>query len=100
MYICISVMIESVNFSIMQLIMSLHTYTAFLFWAKHLGFLKMSILEYSVMLLISFYMSACYKFYNFKYITSEICNIFWVPIRTNLSDVYGAENYLYRFLTF
>ena len=96
MYICISVMIESVNFSIMQLIMLLHTNTALLFWAN-LGFLKMSILEYCVMLLVSFYMSLFFKFLNFKGITPEICNIFWVPIRTNLSGVYGMEYYLYRF---
>ena len=83
MYICISVMIESVNFSIMQLIMLLHINTAFLFWAN-LGFLKMSILEYCVMLLVSFYMSAFFKFLNCKDITFEICNILWVPIRTNL----------------
>ena len=85
MYICISVMIESVNCSIMQLKMLLHTRinTDFLFWAN-LGFLKMSILEYCVMLLVSFYMSAFFKFLNFKYITLEICNILWVPIRTNL----------------
>ena len=70
-------MIESVNCSIMQLIMLLHTRinTAFLFWAN-LGFLKMSILEYCVMLLVSFYMSAFFKFLNFKDITLEICNIF------------------------
>ena len=98
MYICISVMIESVNYSIMQLIMLLHTRinNAFLFWAN-IGFLKMSILEYCVMLLVSFYMSTFFKFLNFKYIPPEICNILWVPIRTNLSDVYGVENYLYRF---
>ena len=95
---CISVMIESVNCSIMQLIMLLHTRinTAFLFWAN-LGFLKMSILEYCVMLLVSFFMSVFFKFLDFKQITPEICNILWVPIRTNLSDVYGVENYLYRF---
>ena len=82
----------------MQLLMLLHTRinTVFLFWAN-VGFLKMSILEYCVMLLVSFYMSAFFKFLNFKYITHEICNILWVPIRTNLSDVYGLENYLYRF---
>ena len=98
MYICISVMIESVNCSIMQLIMLLHTRinTAFLFWAN-VGFLKMSILEYCVMLLVSFYMSAVFKFLNFKDITSGICNILWVPISINLLDVYGVENYLYRF---
>ena len=98
LYICISVMIESVNCSIMQLIMLLRTLinTDFLFWAN-LGFLKMSSLEYCVMLPVSFYMSAFFKFLNFKYITSEICNILWVPIRTNLSGVYGVENYLYRF---
>ena len=92
-------MIKSVNFSIMQLIMLLHTNFAFLFWAN-LGFLKMSILEYCVMLLVSFYMSAFFKFRNFKDITSEIFNILWVPIRTNISDVYGVENYLYRFFIF
>ena len=98
MYICISVMIESVICSIMQLIMLLHTRinTDFLFWAN-LGFLKMSILEYSVMLFVSFCMSAFFTFLNFNYITPEICNILWVPIRANLSDVYGVENYLYRF---
>ena len=58
MYICISVMIDCVNFSIMQLIMLLHTNIAFLFRTKHPGFLKISILEYCVMLLVSFYMSA------------------------------------------
>ena len=91
-------MIESVNCSIMQLIMLLHTRTntAFLFWAN-LGFLKLSILEYCVMLLVSFYMSAFFKFLNFKYTTPEICNILWGPIRTNLSDVYGMESYLNRF---
>ena len=49
------------------------------------------------MLLVSFYMSAVFKFLNFKDITSGICNILWVPISINLSDVYGVENYLYRF---
>ena len=49
------------------------------------------------MLLVSFYLSAFCKFLNFKDQASEICNILWVPIRTNLSDVYGVENYLYRF---
>ena len=96
MYICISVIIESVNFSIMQLVMLLHINTAFLFWAN-LDFLKMSSLEYCVMLLVSFYMSAFFEFLNFKSITSEICNILWVPISTNLSDVYCMENYLRRF---
>ena len=57
-------MIESVNLSIMQLIMVLHINTAFLFWAKLLGFLKMSILKYCVMLLVSFHMSAFFKFLN------------------------------------
>ena len=83
-------MIDSVNFSIMQLIMLLHINTAFLFWAN-LGFLKMNSLEYCVMLLVSFYMSALFKFLNFKDITSEICNILWVPIRTNLSDVWRGN---------
>ena len=57
MYVYISVIIESVKFSMMQLIMLLHTNTTFLFWAN-IGFLKMGILEYCVMLLVSFYMSA------------------------------------------
>ena len=76
--------------------MLLHTNAAFLFW-DNLGFLEICILEYCVMLLVSFYMSAFFKFLNLKYISPEICNILWVPIRTNLSDVYGVENYLYRF---
>ena len=85
-------MIESVNFSIMQHIMLLHVNTAFLFWAsegEHFGILfhVACIFLYVCLLLIL----------NFNDTTSEIYNTLCVPTRTNLSDVYGVENYLYRF---